>query len=76
MPDIKLGRLPDRTPVKLALKLPPDLHLSLCQYARFYQAEHGEKVVIEELIPAMLASFIAGDRGFTKALRERRLEND
>ncbi len=76
MPDIKLARLPDRTPVKLVLKLAPDLHRSLCDYARFYQAEHGEAVPLEDLVPAMVASFMAGDRGFAKAAREGGLQRD
>ena len=36
MPEIKLGRLPDRTPVKLTVMLSPDLHDALNDYARIY----------------------------------------
>lgn len=73
MPDIKLARLPDRTPVKLVAKLAPELHRSLSDYALYYEVEHGEAIALEDLVPAMLESFISGDRAFARAAREGRL---
>ena len=64
MADIKLARIPDRTPVRIALSISPDLDRSLRDYARFYQASYGHEVPIAELLPAMLESFIASDRNF------------
>ena len=72
MSEIKLPRLPDRTPVKVSLNLKPDLHRSLGDYAAFYEAQHGEPVAIQDLVPAMLASFLQSDRAFQRAQRDRR----
>ena len=75
MSEIKLAKLPDRTPVKLAVSLPPDLMASLTDYAAVYNEIYGQSETVVELVPHMLAAFLAGDRGFAKAreaLRERR----
>jgi hypothetical protein len=37
MADLKLGRLPDRTPVKLTITVPPDLAEALTSYASLYR---------------------------------------
>jgi hypothetical protein len=67
MVDIKLGRLPDRTPVKLAITITPDLQSALNDYAAIYAEAYGREEPITELIPAMLTSFLESDRGFGKA---------
>ena len=67
MTDIKLGRLPDRTPVKLAISVPPDLHLALADYATIYHETYGDDQAIANLVPHMLSAFLASDRGFAKA---------
>jgi len=36
MPELKLARLPDRTPVKLTISVLPDLHQRLGDYAALY----------------------------------------
>ena len=64
MTTIKLARLPDKTPVKLAIIVTPDLHQSLQEYAQMYAAAYGADVPIPELVPAILAAFLDGDRGF------------
>lgn len=69
MPDIKLARLPDRTAVKLTLSLGPDLHRDLRDYAQFYADAYGETAAVADLIPAMLESFLAGDRAFLRRQR-------
>ena len=66
MPDLKLGRLPDRTPVKITIAVPPDLNRSLGAYAELYRETYGETEPVQELIPAMLAAFLEGDRAFLK----------
>jgi len=68
--DLKLAKLPDRTPVKLAIALAPDLHRSLLEYAALYAKTYGYEETVAELVPAMLSTFLASDRGFAKA-RER-----
>jgi len=66
MAGIKLGKLPDRTPVKLTISVLPDLKQALDDYAALYSATYGEDEPVTELIPQMLAAFIASDRSFAK----------
>lgn len=67
MADLKLPKLPDRTPVKLAVTVTPDLHRTLNDYASIYNEHYGQSAPLTELVPHMLASFLASDRGFAKA---------
>ncbi len=71
MAGIKLGKLPDRTPVKLAIGVSPDLKRALDDYAAFYAEVYGQNEPIAELIPEMLAAFLASDRDFTKSRAKR-----
>lgn len=64
---LKLAKLPDRTPVKIALTVTPELNQALRDYAALYRAEYGEGESIADLIPYMLTSFLDGDRAFAKA---------
>lgn len=66
MADLKLARLPDRTPVKLTISVLPDLHQRLGAYAEAYAQAYGSEEPITELIPAMLASFLDSDRDFAR----------
>lgn len=72
MVDLKLGRLPDRTPVKLAITITPDLQNALNDYAALYAQAYGREEPVIELIPAMLTSFLESDRSFAKARDEAR----
>jgi hypothetical protein len=72
MADLKLGKLPDRTPVKLTINVTPDLHQALTDYAAIYNAAYGQSEPVAELVPHMIAAFLASDRQFAKA-REGRL---
>lgn len=67
MPELKLAKLPDRTPIKLAIAVTPDLHQMLQQYAALYAEAYGREESVAELIPAMLASFLDSDRGFVRS---------
>jgi hypothetical protein len=67
MPDLKLGKLPDRTPVKIAITVSPELNRALGQYAELYRAAYGQAEAVADLIPFMLDAFLDGDRGFAKA---------
>ena len=67
MSALKLPKLPDRTPVKLAISVAPELKRALDDYARVYENVHGSAEPLAELIPAMLAAFLEDDRGFRKA---------
>lgn len=70
MADLKLAKLPDRTPVKLTITVTPELHQALSDYAAIYNESYGQAEPLAELVPHMLAAFLASDRGFAKA-RER-----
>ena len=67
MPDLKLAKLPDRTPIKLAVTITPDLHQALQEYATLYASAYGREEPLVELVPAMLAAFLEGDRAFTRS---------
>ncbi|HEX4693646.1 DUF2274 domain-containing protein [Sphingomonas sp.] len=69
MADIKLARLPDRTPIKLTISVLPELHQRLGDYAALYAATYGANEPLAELIPAMLSAFLESDREFAKAKR-------
>lgn len=70
MADLKLARIPDRTPVKLTIAVLPDLHQALQDYARIYAEAYGRDEPVSELVPAILSAFLESDRVFAKA-RER-----
>ena len=72
MTNLKLGKLPDRTPAKVTITVSPDLNQALQDYAEIYRAIHGQKESVVELIPFMLDKFIENDTGFKKARRELR----
>ena len=69
MADLKLGRLPDRTPVKLTISVLPELNQKLVDYAALYETAYGNAEPVAELIPAMLTAFLESDREFAKAQR-------
>jgi hypothetical protein len=71
MPELRLPKLPDRTPVKISISITPDLHVALTAYADSYQAAYGSAESVAELIPYMLTAFIESDGGFRKARRDR-----
>jgi hypothetical protein len=66
MPQLKLAKLPDRTPVKLAVTITPDLHQLLQQYAALYAEAYGREEAIADLVPAMLVAFLESDRAFAR----------
>ncbi len=70
MAELKLPKLPDRTPVKLTITILPDLLRRLQDYGVAYAEAYGQDEPITELIPAMLGSFLDGDRGFARRGRK------
>lgn len=68
MVELKLGKLPDRTPVKLAITITPDLQAALQIYAAIYAETYGVEEPVTDLVPAMLIAFLESDRSF---MRER-----
>jgi hypothetical protein len=66
MPDLRLPKLPDRTPVKITISVSPELNQALGDYAALYEEAYGRAEPVQELIPAMLASFLESDRFFVR----------
>jgi hypothetical protein len=66
MAALKLPPLPDRTPVRISISLMPDLHQALVAYASLYSETYGREEPVAELIPAILAAFLASDRTFRR----------
>ena len=64
MADLKLPRIPDRTPVKCTISVLPQLHQAIVEYASLYSQTYGREEPITELIPAMLEAFLESDRLF------------
>jgi len=64
MSDLKLAKLPDRKPVKIAITVSPNLNRKLDAYADAYKGAYGDEERDSDLIPFMLEQFLDGDRGF------------
>jgi hypothetical protein len=73
---LKIGPLPDRTPVKLNLQSIASLRSDLEEYAAVYATAFGERPGIEALVPVMLEAFLASDSGFKRARRELQTSNN
>jgi len=71
MPALKLPKLPERAPIKIAFAASPALSEALQLYAELYQENYGVAEPLPELIPAMLERFLHTDTAFQKAQRER-----
>ncbi len=70
MTELKLAKLPDRTPVKITITVSPDLNKALHAYAELYRERYGEAESVPELIPFMLATFLESDRGFVRSRKD------
>ena len=64
---LRIGQLPDRTPVKLIVSVDPDLASALADYAAIYAETYGAEEKPETLVPAMLDMFLSSDAGFKRA---------
>lgn len=67
MVELKLGKLPDRTPVKLTITITPDLQARLQAYAAVYASTYGVEEPVVDLVPAMPAAFLDSDRNFVRS---------
>lgn len=61
MADLKLRKLPDRTPVKISIGVMPTLFEQPNVYAEVYEATYGTRESVADLIPFMLATFLESD---------------
>ena len=66
-PALRIGKLPDLTPVKVTINLDREVHQMLEDYARIYGESYGEAVKPAELVPSMIVGFLATDNGFKRA---------
>ncbi|SEH41795.1 DUF2274 domain-containing protein [Magnetospirillum fulvum] len=73
---LKLGKLPDRTPVRIVITVSPDLNRDLVAYAEAYRQAYGHAETVADLIPSMLDLFLASDRGFVKARKDGAITAD
>lgn len=67
MADLKLARLPERTPVKLGIQVTPQLFADLSRYAVLYKEAYGREEAVTDLIPSMLTAFLESDRAFGRS---------
>lgn len=63
---LRLGPLPKLEFTKLTFACPAGLKADLDRYAALHAQTYGEAVDAATLIPHMLETFMAGDRGFRK----------
>lgn len=70
MTALKLGQLPDRVPVKIAISLLPELKRALDDYAVLYARSYGTEEQVADLIPYMLDAFLKADAAFRKSRKE------
>lgn len=66
-PTLRLGPLPEASSIKLTIVLPAAIKAELDRYAEVFAATYGKAVEPAEMIPHMLSTFMARDRGFRKA---------
>jgi len=71
MPKLKLSGVPDDKPVRLAIELPGTVHRNLVAYAEVLGRETGQKLEPAKLVAPMLARFMATDRAFLRARRDK-----
>jgi len=66
MAELKLAKLPDRTPVKLTITVGAEVHQMLKEYADAYQSAYGSAEQVVDLIPFMLEAFMLTDKNFAR----------
>lgn len=73
MTKLKLADLADDTPVKRTVAFPADLYRDITEYGAILAGQTGDGAPPdpERLVIAMLGRFLATDRAFQKAKRER-----
>jgi hypothetical protein len=64
---LRLGPLPKTESVKLTFACPVALKADLERYAAVHGQTYGQEIDVMTLIPHMLETFMAGDRGFKRS---------
>lgn len=70
---LRLGPLPKTESVKLTFSCPSDLKNDLERYAALHSQTYGEATDALTLIPHMLETFMARDRGFRRVNAKRKI---
>lgn len=70
MIELKLPRLPNRTPTEIKIVIFPELAAALQRYADVYADAYGTVEAVGDLIPYMLSAFIESDRGFAQIAKD------
>ena len=74
MPKLKLTSIPDDKPVKITVELPAAVFRDLAAYAEAIGREGGQAAPEPaKLIAPMIQRFMATDRAFAKARRDRQV---
>ena len=71
MTKLKIGVVDENKLVAMTIKLPTAVHRDLTAYAEALKRERGQSIEPSTLVAPMLARFMATDRAFRKALRQR-----
>jgi len=69
---LKIGAVPERKSVRIALSLPPDIHAMLADYAAIHAREFGTKTPASELAVLMIERFLNSDAAFRRARKSLR----
>ncbi|WP_375207662.1 DUF2274 domain-containing protein [Hyphococcus sp.] len=64
---LKIGAIPDRTPVKVTASLPPDVYEALQDYAAIHAREFGQEASPGDLAALMIERFLSSDAAFRRA---------
>jgi hypothetical protein len=72
MSKLKLGAIADDKPAKFTIELPAAVHRDLLAYVEALSRETGQSIADpSKIIAPMLARFMATDRAFVKARRQK-----
>ncbi|MFI0846543.1 DUF2274 domain-containing protein [Mesorhizobium sp. IMUNJ 23232] len=76
MTKLKLSGIPDDRPVKVTVELPAAVHRDLVAYAEILAKTNRETTPPDpvKLIAPMLQRFMATDRAFAKARKDRKVD--
>jgi hypothetical protein len=64
---LKLGPLPDRNPMKVAIVLSPEVYNALGDYAALHAKSYGKEAPLPDLAALMIEEFLKTDAAFKRA---------
>lgn len=70
MTGIRLSKLPDRTPVRLAVTISPELSHRLARYQAFYRTAYEREESVGDLAAAIIGAFLESDKAFARWCRD------